>query len=81
MAKYPEHDNYGKPRTPYAIHCQGPMPEYVCGLVYLTQAEYDRQMRYPDAIWSCPICRMRGAQWDDENYEEMREKPEPGTLA
>lgn len=47
--------------TPYAVHCR------LHGLVYLSQAEYDRQMDDPNSLWKCPCGRL--AEWDDDNYE------------
>lgn len=45
------------------------MEGYNCGgPIYLTEAEYDRQMMAPDALWKCPRCHA-GATWDDLNYE------------
>lgn len=49
--------------TPYAVHC----PKH--GKVYLTEQEYNYQMRRPDILWMCPICTRR-AEWDDDNYDE-----------
>lgn len=72
---YPDQDQYGRSRTPYAIYCpEGPLEGYPgCGLVYLTKAEYDFQMSRPDATWRCPVCGMYPARWDDDNYEQMTE--------
>ena len=51
--------------TPYAVNCK----EH--GLVYLTEAEYDRQMMLPDSLWQCPRAGCSHfATWDDENYEQ-----------
>jgi len=46
----------------YAVYCN----EH--GQTELSQQEYERQMSMPEAMWVCPICRMR-ARWDDEVYE------------
>jgi len=46
------------------------MPGVQCGLVYLTEDEYERQMNAPDRTWRCPICRY-DARWSDANFEEM----------
>ena len=75
---YPATDTHGRPRTPWAVHCEGPfdMPGYGCGLVYLTKQEYDRQMDAPDSLWKCPLCRY-SAQWDDDNYEQMETPDAP----
>ena len=48
--------------TPYRIECPN------CGSVYLSQAEYERQMREPALRWRCPLCAAE-AEWDDANYE------------
>lgn len=67
---YPKQDAHGRPRTPYAVQCEGHLEDYPsCGLVYLTYEEYMRQLSAPNATWRCPICRA-GADWDDDNYEE-----------
>lgn len=50
--------------TPYLIHCPKDGP------VYLTQAEYNRQIRKPDSRWQCPECNHEPCDWDDENYEK-----------
>jgi len=70
--KYPDRDKWGRNRTAFAIHCQGPwdMPGNGHGLVYLTQQEYVAQMNAPDSRWKCPLCRYE-AGWDDDNYEEF----------
>lgn len=48
--------------TPYLVHCR----EH--GQVFLTEAEYTRQMDNPDNGWTCPHCGA-DAGWDDDNYE------------
>jgi hypothetical protein len=61
--------------TPYAVHCKGdehPLKER-CGFVYLTYAEYVRQLGKPDSLWQCPNCGST-AHWDDDNYEEERNR-------
>lgn len=50
--------------TAYATICDG-----ACGLVYMTEREYDRQMAQPGATWRCARCGQR-ALWSDEVYEE-----------
>lgn len=76
LTAYPEQDQYGRPRTPYAIWCpEGPLDGYPgCGLVYLTQVEYYNQLGRPDSVWVCPICHMRPVRWDDENYSQMLDR-------
>ena len=59
--------------TPYAVWCVetfdvGKPPCNSGRLIYLTDAEYSRQMELPDAVWKCPRCGGE-AQWSDENYE------------
>ena len=56
--EFPAEDVYGTKRTPYAIVCEGPfdIPNSGCGLVYLTEEQYNRQMMYPDRTWRCPHC-------------------------
>jgi hypothetical protein len=67
-------DGYGEVRTPYAVFCDG--PDYTiapgCGLVYMTEQQYEAQMSRPDALWRCPRCNG-DARFDDENYEESLE--------
>jgi hypothetical protein len=50
--------------TPFAVDC------YRHGKVYLTDAEYERQLSCPDKGWSCPypLCGL-AATFDDDNYE------------
>ena len=47
----------------YAVDCPA------CGLVRLTEREYDFQMDRPDSLWFCPKCGSY-AEWDDDTYEE-----------
>lgn len=70
MSEFPAVDSHGRPRTAFAVICTGPwdMPGHGCGLVYLTEDEYDRQMSAPSKTWRCPLCRY-DADWSDENYE------------
>ena len=39
-------------------------------LIFLTYAEYMRQMNRPDSLWKCPYCGYE-ACWDDNNYESF----------
>jgi len=55
--------------TPYAVRC----PKH--GRVFLTQAEYTRQMCIANELWICPLCN-RSAQFDDDNYESFVEADE-----
>jgi hypothetical protein len=55
-------------QTPWAVLC----PTH--GQVFLTDAEYDKQMDDPETLWTCPICGER-AEWDDDNYEVMAQTP------
>jgi hypothetical protein len=48
--------------TPFAVICRRH------GRVYLTEAEYTRQMMNPDNLWQHPGCDER-ADFDDETYE------------
>jgi endogenous inhibitor of DNA gyrase (YacG/DUF329 family) len=50
--------------TPYRVHCP------LCGPIYLTQQEYERQMWLADSLWQCPECGS-SATWDDDNYEQL----------
>ena len=51
--------------TPWAVIC----PRH--GQVFLTEAEYERQMLNPDNLWECaqPDCPAR-AEFDDDNWEK-----------
>jgi hypothetical protein len=64
--------------TPYAIICSGDpdIGHNGCGKVYLTDAEYDRQMMAADQTWRCPVCQFGLAQFDDENFESFDTKEE-----
>lgn len=56
--------------TPYLVHCR------THGKVFLTEAEYQRQMWNPDNGWTCPECGA-DADWDDDNYEaSLPQSPE-----
>lgn len=71
--KFPAFDAHHRERTPYAVVCNGiwDMPELgCCGLVYLTEEEYNKQLLASNKTWRCPICKYE-ADWNDENYEEM----------
>jgi len=46
--------------SPYAVYCHGD-----CGLVFLTDEQYDYQMNRPDSFWFCPHCGD-SADWDDD---------------
>lgn len=76
-SKFPKQDIHGRPRTPYAVTCEGPwdLPGHGCGLVYLTTEEYNRQMDAPSKTWRCPLCRYE-AVWSDDNYESFYEGAE-----
>ena len=50
-------------RTPWAVKC----PYHK--LVYLTHAEYMRQLCAADSRWCCPDCGEL-AYWDDNNHQE-----------
>lgn len=66
MAKlvFPPQDLYGNQRTPWALNCKDG-----CGLVYIDEAEYIRQLSHADDLWCCPRC-SGVAWWDDDNYAE-----------
>jgi hypothetical protein len=57
--------------SPYAIIC----PDH--GRVYLSSAEYERQMRLPDDRWICPR-DGKVSEWDDDNYERAMDARERG---
>lgn len=55
--------------TPYQIIC------HEHGQVMLTETEYNRQMRDPNALWKCPICHQT-AEFDDSHFENKLEEEE-----
>ena len=50
--------------TAYAVICLDH------GQTFMTEAEYDRQVRCPDVRWTCPRCGEE-SPWDDDNYESV----------
>lgn len=54
-------DNRSDP-TKYAVYCAR------CGLQFLREDDYMRQMYRPDFGWMCPSCKGP-AEWDDECQE------------
>lgn len=50
--------------TPYMVVCAED------GDVFMTEIEYVRQLRNPDAGWTCPRCGRVG-EWSDTNYERQ----------
>lgn len=40
-----------------------------CGLVFLTEEEYDEQMSKPTSKWTCPNC-LQEAYFDDDYFED-----------
>lgn len=79
--------------TPWALLCssatcgpggeRGPVAIWRVRRVFLTEAEYTRQIKAPDARWVCPRCQEE-AEWDDETYEnamDAAEATERGTAA
>jgi hypothetical protein len=59
----------------YAVRCDGLMEGASCGLVELTDEQYDAQMARPDSTWRCPRCGA-SAEWDDDTYEQHLECPD-----
>jgi len=53
-------------KSPYAVLCDHDEGE--TERVYLTEAQYNAQMKKPDSLWRCPHCGL-SADWDDDNYE------------
>jgi len=49
-------------KTPYVLCCD------THDRVYLTEAEYNEQMKNPGSPWRCPICHTP-ASFDDEYLE------------
>jgi hypothetical protein len=62
-------DNTNDP-TNYAVVCNDE-----CGLQFLSEEDYNRQMDRPDAFWRCPKCGGQ-AEWDDE-CRETNPSPDP----
>ena len=58
----------GEP-TPFAVYC------LTHGKVYLTHAEYSRQLSLANETWRCPKCG-NDAQWDGANYQAAIERGE-----
>jgi len=54
-----------------AVRCHGDsIPgQEPCGLVEISEQEYERQMNRPDSLWCCPHCGST-ATFDDDDYEE-----------
>jgi len=59
-------------RNPHSIICHGR-----CKQVYgspqqqfLTEEDYDEQMRHADQTWQCPECGFFEADWDDTNEQD-----------
>lgn len=69
---YPDQDAHGRPRTAWAVQCNE-YGEGGCGLVYLTEQEYDQQRQTYGAKWRCPVCGA-AAWWDDENLDLWENK-------
>lgn len=67
--EFPLRDQYGNPRTPWAVLCS------THGMIYLTKEQYNYQMDRPDSFWFCPI-EMCTVAWDDDNYEDWNEQEE-----
>ena len=58
-------DNTKDP-TPFAVYCNGDAlgEQLSCGLVFLSETEYEKQLDKPDLLWCCPKCGS-SAEWDD----------------
>lgn len=48
----------------YGVFCENEFQS--CGLVELTEAEYQKQLSMPNKTWRCPKCRSE-ATWDDDS--------------
>jgi len=62
-------DHVSDTPTPYAVDCDGLLPEHACGKIYLTLKGYMHQIKHPDARWKCPICGA-DAWFDDDNFDK-----------
>lgn len=69
MALIPITRQISETKTPYAILCS------THEQVFLTSQEYDRQMKRPNSLWTCPICN-EVAPWDDDNYDAWLDEQE-----
>jgi hypothetical protein len=61
------------PQPAYAaLKCLGLGVEEMapCGLVYIDESEYIRQMSRPDSTWRCPHCRGE-AIFDEDTWDEL----------
>jgi hypothetical protein len=66
MENFPEHDERGNERTPWAVYCpdkaiHNPFcgeddVDSGCGLSYLTEADYEWQCEEGSGIFYCPVC-------------------------
>jgi predicted RNA-binding Zn-ribbon protein involved in translation (DUF1610 family) len=63
-------DQAAKPEKKYAVDCDD------CGLVYLTEAQYEMQMSHPNNTWRCPKCGQE-AWWNDGVYEGFEATADP----
>ena len=71
--------NHGIP-SPYAIICYDCLTtvEIGCGRVYLTEAEYLRQLSRPDSCWMCPRCGACPVDFDDLTFERYFDEHQEG---
>jgi hypothetical protein len=61
--------------TKWAVHCVGDRNGDNCGLVFLTEEEYLRQLDVPGKPWCCPQCGGK-AWWDNDIYQAAMDKLE-----
>ena len=59
------------------VICLGYHPEHACGVVNLTDAEYEYQLMRVDSLWHCPKCKAH-AEWDDSCLDGLDEEPANG---
>lgn len=64
--------------TPFAILCHNTEAhDAPLTRVFLTEQNYNAQMKRPNSRWMCPACGESPVDWDDDNYEAAYSGPIP----
>lgn len=61
--------------TPYAVRCQGSCVD----LQFLTEKQYEKQLKRDDCEWRCPTCKDL-AVWDDDCADMVQRRGEVTAL-